>query len=164
MDLTVAERRQSTELVETVVKIKPVSKATKGGRRRSFSALVVVGDRNGRVGCGFGKANEVPAAIEKGIKDAKKNMVQVMLRGNTIPHATTGDFGAAKVFLKPASAGTGVIAGSTVRAVVEAAGIKDILTKSRGTTNPVNLVKAAMNGLENLRTKKQIETLRGVKI
>ena len=161
--MSVAER-QSEELQETVVKIKPVSKATKGGRKRSFSALVVVGNRNGKVGLGFGKANEVPAAIEKGIKDAKKSMIDVALRGNTIPHSVTGRYGAAQVFLKPASTGTGVIAGATVRAIVEAAGIRDILTKSRGTTNPVNLVKAAFDGLRSLRGKKQIELLRGVKI
>lgn len=152
------------ELVETVVKIKPVSKATKGGRKRSFSALVVVGNRSGRVGVGFGKANEVPAAIEKGIKDAKKNMVDVPLRGRTIPHAVTGKFGAAEVFLKPASQGTGVIAGHTVRAVADAAGIRDILSKARGTTNPVTLVKAALVALVSLRSKKDVESLRGVKI
>lgn len=161
--MSVADR-ESQELQETVVKIKPVSKATKGGRKRSFSALVVVGDRAGKVGCGFGKANEVPMAIEKGIKDAKKAMVQVELRGNTIPHTVIGRYGAAEVFLKPASAGTGVIAGTTVRAVVEAAGIKDVLTKSRGSANPVNLVKAAMDGLMSLKGKKAIEKLRGVKI
>jgi len=155
---------QPQEFVETVVKIKPVSKATKGGRKRSFSALVVVGDKNGKVGCGFGKANEVPLAIEKGIKDARKSMVDVVLRGNTIPHTIIGRYGAARVFMKPASEGTGVIAGSTVRAVVEAAGIRDILTKCRGSVNPVNLVKAVMQGLESLRSKKQLEQLRGVKI
>jgi len=161
--LSVAER-EAVELQETVVKIKPVSKATKGGRKRSFSALVVVGDRGGKVGLGFGKANEVPMAIEKGIKDAKKSMIQVELRGNTIPHTIIGRYGAATVFMKPASQGTGVIAGSTVRAVVEAAGIKDVLTKSRGSANPVNLVKATMNGLGNLRSKKAVERLRGVKV
>jgi len=161
--LSVADK-EVQELQETVVKIKPVSKATKGGRKRSFSALVVVGNRNGRVGLGFGKANEVPAAIEKGLKDAKKSMVDVPLRGGTIPHTVTGRFGAATVFLKPASTGTGVIAGSTVRAIVEAAGIRDILTKSRGSNNPVNLVKAALNGLKSLRGKKQVESLRGVRI
>jgi len=163
--LSVVEReQQAEEFLETVVKIKPVSKATKGGRKRSFSALVVVGNRNGRVGVGFGKANEVPAAIEKGIKDARKNMVEIALRGTTIPHATTGRFGAAQVFLKPASQGTGVIAGTTVRAVAEAAGIRDLLSKARGTTNPVNLVKATMHGLQGLRSKKQVEGLRGVRI
>lgn len=161
--MSVAER-EAVELQETVVKIKPVSKATKGGRKRSFSALVVVGDRGGKVGLGFGKANEVPMAIEKGIKDAKKSMIQVELRGNTIPHTIIGRYGAATVFMKPASQGTGVIAGSTVRAVVEAAGIKDVLTKSRGSANPVNLVKATMNGLGNLRSKKAVERLRGVKV
>ena len=159
-------RRESRteDLAETVVKIKPVSKATKGGRKRSFSALVVVGDRNGKVGYGYGKANEVPLAIEKGAKEARKSMVEISLRGSTIPHTVVGRFGAAEVFLKPASEGTGVIAGSTVRAVVEAAGIRDILTKSRGTANPVNLVKAVMKGLESLRDKKEIERLRGVRI
>jgi len=155
---------QVQELVETVVKIKPVSKATKGGRRRSFSALVVVGNRSGRVGFGFGKANEVPAAIEKGSKDARKNMIDVSLRGPTIPHTVTGKYGAAEIFMKPASPGTGVIAGSTVRAVVEAVGIRDILTKARGTTNPINLVKAAFDGLARLRSKRQVESLRGVRI
>ncbi len=161
--MSVAER-QTDELVETVVKIKPVSKATKGGRKRSFSALVVVGNKNGRVGIGFGKANEVPAAIQKGTKDARKSMFDVALRGKTIPHTIIGKYGAAEVFLKPASTGTGVIAGLTVRAVVEAAGIHDILTKCRGTSNPVNLVKATLDGLRKLRSKAQVEELRGVKI
>lgn len=156
--------REVQDFVETVVKIKPVAKATKGGRKRSFAALVVVGDRNGRVGYGYGKANEVPLAIDKGAKEARKSMVQVSLRGRTIPHTVVGRFGSAKVFLKPASEGTGVIAGSTVRAVVEAVGIQDILTKARGTTNPVNLVKAVMQGLTSLRDKKTVESLRGVKI
>lgn len=152
------------DLVETVVKIKPVSKATKGGRKRSFSALVVVGDKKGKVGYGYGKANEVPMAIEKGLKEARKSLREISLRGTTIPHAITGRFGAAKVFLKPASDGTGVIAGATVRAVVEAAGIHNILTKSRGTSNPLNLVKAVMDGLTSLRDKATFESLRGVKI
>ncbi len=156
--------REVQDFVETVVKIKPVAKATKGGRKRSFAALVVVGDRNGRVGYGYGKANEVPLAIDKGAKEARKSMVQVSLRGRTIPHTVVGRFGSAKVFLKPASEGTGVIAGSTVRAVVEAVGIQDILTKARGTTNPINLVKAVMQGLTSLRDKKTVESLRGVKI
>ncbi len=156
--------REPQEFQETVVKIKPVSKATKGGRKRSFSALVVVGDKNGNVGCGSGKAGEVPIAIEKGIKDARKNMVSVNMRGRTIPHAIVGRYGAATVFMKPASTGTGVIAGASVRSVVEAAGIRDILTKSRGSANPVNVVKATMNGLATLKSKKQVESLRGVKI
>jgi len=161
--LSVAQN-QLEELIETVVKIKPVSKATKGGRKRSFSALVVVGNRNGRVGVGFGKANEVPAAIEKGIKDAKKNMFDVPLRGRTIPHSIIGRFGAAEVFMKPASQGTGVIAGSSVRALVEAAGVRDVLTKARGSTNPGTLIKAALAGIRSLRSKKEVERLRGVKI
>ena len=155
---------QVEELVETVVKIKPVSKATKGGRKRSFSALVVVGNRNGRVGVGFGKANEVPAAIEKGIKDAKKSMIEIPLRGRTIPHSVIGRFGAAEVFMKPASQGTGVIAGSTVRALVEAVGVRDVLTKAHGSTNPITLVKAALVAIKSLRSKKEVEGLRGVRI
>lgn len=155
---------QADDLVETVVKIKPVSKATKGGRKRSFSALVVVGDKKGKVGYGYGKAKEVPMAIEKGLKEARKSLRRISLRGTTIPHSVTGKFGAANVFLKPASEGTGVIAGATVRAVVEAAGIHDILTKSRGTANPLNLVKAVMEGLTSLRDKATFEKLRGVKI
>lgn len=161
--MSVAER-EASELKETVVKIKPVSKATKGGRKRSFSALVVVGDGRGRVGIGFGKANEVPMAIEKGTKDARRAMIRIELRGNTIPHTVIGRFGAATIFMKPASTGTGVIAGSTVRAVVMAAGIKDVLTKSHGSANPVNLVKATMNGLSSLKSKKAVEKLRGVRI
>lgn len=156
--------REPEDLQETVVKIKPVSKATKGGRRRSFSALIVVGNKAGKVGFGYGKANEVPTAIEKGIKEARRNLWEIPLRGRTIPHTVEGRYGAAAVFLKPASEGTGVIAGAAVRAVVVAAGIQDILTKSRGTTNPLNLVKATVEGLKSLRSKAQIESLRGVKI
>ncbi|MCD6404910.1 MAG: 30S ribosomal protein S5 [Planctomycetes bacterium] len=159
-----ASNREPEELLEKVVKIKPVSKATKGGRKRSFIALVVVGNKNGKVGYGYGKANEVPIAIEKGLKEARKSMIEVSLRGRTIPHTVTGRFGAAKVFLKPASEGTGVIAGSSVRAVVEAAGIQDILTKSRGSSNPINIVKAVLQGLASLRSKEEISNLRGVRI
>ncbi len=159
-----ASNREQEELLEKVVKIKPVSKATKGGRKRSFIALVVVGNKNGKVGYGYGKANEVPIAIEKGLKEARKSMIEVSLRGRTIPHTVTGRFGAARVFLKPASEGTGVIAGLPVRAVVEAAGIQDILTKSRGTSNPINIVKAVLQGLGSLRSKEEISKLRGVRI
>ncbi|TET35672.1 MAG: 30S ribosomal protein S5 [Planctomycetota bacterium] len=149
-------------LRETVVKINRCATVVKGGRRFSFSSLVVVGDRKGNVGVGFGKAKEVPSAVEKGIKSAKKNMKAISLKGDTIPHETLGRFGAAKVALIPARPGTGVIAGASVRAVVEAVGIKNILTKSFGSNNPMNLVKATMAGLEGLRTKEQVETLRGV--
>lgn len=133
-----------------------------GGRRFSFSALVVVGDRNGKVGLGYGKANEVPPAIEKGQKAGKRNMKQVHLQGGTIPHVVTGRFGASQVKLMPASPGTGVVAGSTVRAVLELAGVTDIMTKSYGSNNAKNLAKAVVNGLEQLRPKGYFEELRGV--
>jgi small subunit ribosomal protein S5 len=136
----------------------------KGGRRFSFNALVVVGNGRGQVSWGYGKANEVPPAVEKGVKDAHKQMKSVQLKGTTIPHAVVGRFGAASVLLMPASPGTGVIAGGAVRAVVEAAGIKDVLTKSFGSTNKLNLVKAAIQGLGQLRTKEEIARLRGVQI
>jgi len=162
-----AETRSSEaapEYVEYVVRISRNAKVMKGGRRFSFSALVVVGDRRGSVGIGHGKAKEVPLAVEKGSKEARKNMQKVPIVGNTIPHEVTAKFGASKVFLKPASPGTGIIAGASVRAVVEAAGIRDILTKSFGSTNPVNLVRATMKGLLSLRTPEQIGQLRGVKV
>jgi small subunit ribosomal protein S5 len=149
---------------ETVVKINRSAKVVKGGRRFSFSALVVVGDRKGRVGIGFGKANEVPQSVEKGSKEARKSMVAISVQGSTIPHRIIGRFGASRVVMLPASPGTGVIAGATVRAVVSAAGIGDILTKSLGSPNPVNLAKAAMDGLSRLRTREQLSALRGVAI
>lgn len=136
----------------------------KGGRRFSFSAIVVVGDRNGRVGCGHGKAREVPVSVEKGGKDARRNLKSVTLDGTTIPHEIIGRCGASRVFMKPARPGTGIIAGATVRTVLELAGVKDVLTKAYGSTNPVNLVKAAMDGLCRLRSKKQVAELRGVEI
>ena len=136
----------------------------KGGRRFSFSALVVVGDRHGSIGVGFGKAKEVPAAVEKAVKDAHKNLVQVDLKHGTIEHEVLGRFGAAKVKLIPAAPGTGIIAGATVRSVLELAGVRDILTKSMGSNNPVNLVKASLEGLLAVRSRKTVETLRGVTI
>ena len=155
---------QEGGLEETVVKINRCATVVKGGRRFSFSALVVVGDRNGTVGWGFGKANEVPASVDKGIKDAHKRLIKIHRVGHTIPHQIVGRFGASKVVLIPASPGTGVIAGAAVRAVIEAAGIHDLLTKCYGSVNPVNLVKATYLGLQNLRSKEEAERLRGVSL
>nr|WP_243638135.1 30S ribosomal protein S5 [Rubrobacter taiwanensis] len=149
---------------DRVVEIRRVAKVVKGGRRFNFSALVVVGDGNGRVGVALGKANTVPAAIAKGQEKAKANMFDVPLRGTTIPHEVLGEFESSSVVLKPASEGTGVIAGGGVRAVLELAGIKDVLTKSLGSNTPVNLVRATERGLRQLRSKAAIERARGVKI
>lgn len=152
------------ELQEKVVKIRRCAAVVKGGRRFSFAAMVVVGDGQGKVGWGYGKANEVPPAVEKAVKDGSRSLHEVSLEGGSIPHAIKGRFGAARVILLPASPGTGVIAGAAVRAVCEAAGIHDILTKSFGSNNPVNLVKATIGALRELRSKTEVERLRGVTI
>lgn len=149
---------------DTVVKVFRCSKVVKGGRRFSFAALVVVGDRAGTVGIGYGKANEVPMAVEKGVKDAKKSLQRIALVDRTIPHRVDGKYGATRIILVPASPGTGVIAGSSARAVLEYAGVQDVLTKVYGSTSAKNVVKATLNGLLRLRTKDEVESLRGVEI
>jgi len=154
----------SLELTEHVVTINRVTKVVKGGRRFRFAALVVVGDGNGHVGFGTGKANEVPEAIKKAIEAAKKNMIKVPIVGTTIPHIVHGRAGSGKVMLRPASEGTGVIAGGPVRAILEAAGVQDILSKSIGANTPINMVRATFNGLESLRTAEEIARLRGKQV
>lgn len=151
----------SNKLEERVVRVNRVAKVVQGGRRFSFSAVVVVGDGNGNVGYGLGKAGEVPEAIRKGVEQAKKNLIRVPLSGTTIPHRVETNFGASKIMLKPAAPGTGVIAGGAVRAVVEAAGIRDILSKNYGSNNPINVVKAAFQALQELRSPETQAAARG---
>lgn len=159
-----AEESTRAELIDKVVKIRRCAAVVKGGRRFSFTALVVVGDGQSKVGWGYGKANEVPPAVEKAVKDGTGKMISIHLDGTTIPHAVNGRYGAARVTLVPAAPGTGVIAGAAVRAVCEACGIHDILTKSFGTSNPTNLVKATISALASLRSQSDVERLRGVSL
>lgn len=156
--------RDDSGIDDVLVKLYRCATVVKGGRRFSFGALVVVGDRQGNVGYGYGKANEVPPAVEKGIKQARRRMFKVPLRGGTLPHRVIGRFGASRIVMIPASEGTGVIAGSAPRAVLELAGVRDVLTKSYGSTSPKNLVKATISGLQALRSRTTVEELRGVKL
>ena len=156
--------QEKGELKERVVEINRVAKVVKGGRRFSFTALVVIGDETDKVGLGYGKAREVPLAISKAVEDAKKNMFVVPRKGTTITHEIIGEFGAARVLLRPASEGTGVIAGGGVRAVLELGGVRDILAKSLGTTNPINMLKATVNGLQRLRTPEDVALARGLTV
>ncbi|NVM21839.1 MAG: 30S ribosomal protein S5 [Desulfobacterales bacterium] len=157
----VGQETEEVQLIDKVVHISRTAKVVKGGRRFSFSAVVVVGDCNGKVGCGLGKANEVPEAIRKGVECAKKNMIQVPLVNQTIAYEVIGKYGAGRVLLKPASQGTGVIAGGAVRAVLEAVGVQNILTKCMRSHNPHNVVKATLNGLSQLRSRETIAARRG---
>ena len=157
----VVAREETRELKERVIEINRVAKVVKGGRRFSFTALVVIGDEVDRVGVGYGKAREVPLAISKAVDDAKKNLFTVPKHGTTITHEILGEFGAARVFIRPASEGTGVIAGGGVRAVLELAGVRDVLAKSLGTTNPINMAKATVNGLKRLRRPEDVAAMRG---
>ena len=162
--MSVGQFQEKGELKERVVEINRVAKVVKGGRRFSFTALVVIGDEVDKVGLGYGKAREVPLAISKAVEDAKKNMFVVPRKGTTITHEIIGEFGAARVMLRPASEGTGVIAGGGVRAVLELGGVRDILAKSLGTTNPINMLKATVNGLQRLRTPEDVAAARGLTV
>ncbi len=163
-EINLSDHQEERPLEETVVQVFRCAKVVKGGRRFSFAALVVVGDRVGTVGVGYGKANEVPLAVEKSIKDAKKSLHKITLVGRTIPHQVIGKCRATKIVLVPASSGTGVIAGSGARAVLEYAGVQDVLTKVYGSTSAKNVVKATLNGLLKLRNKEMVESLRGVQL
>ena len=162
--LSIGGFQEKGELKERVVEINRVAKVVKGGRRFSFTALVVIGDEMDKVGLGYGKAREVPLAISKAVEDARKNMFVVPRKGTTITHEIIGEFGAARVLLRPASEGTGVIAGGGVRAVLELGGVRDILAKSLGTTNPINMLKATVNGLQRLRTPEDVALARGLTV
>ena len=159
-----AREIETGKLEETIVKIKRCTNVTKGGKSLSFSALAVVGDKNGKVGYGFGKARDVPNAVGKAVKDAHKSLVSVPIKNGTIPHEVWGRYKSARVYLKPAAPGTGIKAGASARSVLESVGIRDILTKCYGTRNTTNVVKATIEGLKLLKTKQQVELLRGVKI
>ncbi|RLS67775.1 MAG: 30S ribosomal protein S5 [Planctomycetota bacterium] len=163
-EVSSSKESRGGEFTEKVVKVRRCATVVKGGRRFSFAGLVVIGNGRGKVGCGYGKANEVPPAVEKAIKDGMKNLIEVPTGSGTIPHRVEGKSGTSKVILLPASPGTGIIAGAAVRAVCESAGIRDVLTKAHGSTNPVNLVKAALDGLKQLRTRSDVERLRGVSL
>ena len=164
LDYVDQETAESLDLLDRVIKINRSAKVMKGGRRFGFSALVVLGDGKGIVGIGFGKAREVPPAVEKAVADAKKHLVRVSLVGTTFPHATVAEFRSSKVKLLPAAPGTGILAGAAVRAVLEAAGVRDALTKALGSKNAMNLAKATFEGLVSMRTKREVSALRGVQV